>query len=243
MGNLNSIKNFENSEAAKSSFIKTFGEAVLDFFDAHGDVLVDVASKMIDVQKKLPQANYELSKYGWYVDFDFLPASSIKLTQKISEGRIDVVDRWFFSYFKPQKLDIIEQRLIKNYPNRKNIFKASFNHHRNFDYISSITLLLTQIDGIFNDKTGMKYFTKDKDLGIDRFNLTKYGITELLITPLKEFTSINASEKYIDNYPIRLNRHEILHGINTDFGTEINSLKIISLVNFMDEFLTQVTNE
>ncbi|MBE7441015.1 MAG: hypothetical protein HS119_00985 [Flavobacteriales bacterium] len=62
---------------------------------------------------------------------------------------------------------------------------------------------------------------------------------DLLIKPFKEYTAINASEEYLHDYPVKLNRHEILHGAVTDFDTELNSLKIISLVNFMDEMLGQ----
>ncbi|MCL4857437.1 MAG: hypothetical protein KJZ55_09255, partial [Flavobacteriales bacterium] len=143
------------------------------------------------------------------------------------------------SRYNRKRIKSIERRLVEKYPNREKIIKTAIKQHFKSDYISSITILLTQVDGLFFDVTKKKYFSKDRSSEIKKFNIIKSGLVDLLIKPFKEYTAINASEEYLHDYPVKLNRHEILHGAVTDFDTELNSLKIISLVNFMDEMLGQ----
>ncbi|MBE7441013.1 MAG: hypothetical protein HS119_00975 [Flavobacteriales bacterium] len=47
------------------------------------------------VQEKLPDASYELSKSGWYIDGESSPGQTIKLSQWLNNGEIDLVDEWF----------------------------------------------------------------------------------------------------------------------------------------------------
>ena len=42
---------------------------------------------------------------------------------------------------------------------------------------------------------------------------------------------------------VRLNRHQVLHGEPVDYGTEENSLKAISLLNYLHWILSQATKQ
>lgn len=202
-------------------------------------LLKELQSKIKIVQRELPDASYELSKYGWYIDGESSPGQTIKLSQWLKDGEIDSVDQWFKKRYNRKRVKLIEKRLAQNYPNRERILKTAIKQHFKSDYVSSITILLTQVDGLFYDMTGKKYFSKHRSSEIKRFNIPELGLVDLLIEPLKKYTLINASENYLDDYSVKLNRHEVLHGVVTDFDTELNSLKIISFINFMDEMLSQ----
>lgn len=66
--------------------------------------------------------------------------------------------------------------------------------------------------------------------------------SQLLMSPLSGQNAINDSWDNVDDWPIRFNRHEIIHGIDFDYGNELNSLKIISLINYIDSLLNKLDN-
>jgi len=49
---------------------------------------------------------------------------------------------------------------------------------------------------------------------------------------------ISASEHERGDAFVGLNRHQVLHGESTQYGTEMNSLKAISLLNYVAHILT-----
>lgn len=62
-------------------------------------------------------------------------------------------------------------------------------------------------------------------------------IVDFLIGPIYKKGVLNAWEKELDEFPIRLNRHEIVHGVDVNYGTEVNSLKTLSLLAYVDTIL------
>ena len=58
-----------------------------------------------------------------------------------------------------------------------------------------------------------------------------------LLSPLSHSLPISASEYERDEYFNELNRHQVVHGESLDYGTEINSLKSISLLNYVTQVL------
>ncbi len=64
---------------------------------------------------------------------------------------------------------------------------------------------------------------------------TSNEIIQIILTPINDSTLINEHFDNLKKYPVRLNRHEILHGVDINYGTKLNSLKIISLVNYIDD--------
>ena len=59
-----------------------------------------------------------------------------------------------------------------------------------------------------------------------------------LLSPLAETLPIGASEYERPTGFDELNRHMVLHGESLDYGTKINSLKAISLINYVAHVLT-----
>lgn len=57
-------------------------------------------------------------------------------------------------------------------------------------------------------------------------------LIEAMLSAVTNFSAINKPEK-IDDNKFFVNRHTILHGKNLDYDTEMNSLKVISLLNYL----------
>ena len=58
-----------------------------------------------------------------------------------------------------------------------------------------------------------------------------------LLAPLSQPLPISASQYERDESFNELNRHQVMHGEVVNYGTEINSLKSISLLNYVVQVL------
>jgi hypothetical protein len=194
---------------------------------------------------EIPGSLLELAKYGWYIDMDFLPITLIELGQKIKNGEIDIVVEYLCDYYS-EKLDYIKIKLCREYPSREAIFKEAFNCFNHKKYFASISLFLTQADGICYDKTEKLFFLNNRDLKRNgqyvpeveaEIQRISGGFMDLLLEPIKRASVINENIGNISNFPVNLNRHSILHGMQTDYGTKTNCLKIISFIMYLNEML------
>lgn len=83
-------------------------------------------------------------------------------------------------------------------------------------------------------------FLKKNNLPEIKTELEKKNLkdSDFLLSPIQNKGSINAWEKELSKYPVRLNRHEIIHGRDLNYGKEINSLKLISMISYIDYILS-----
>jgi len=213
-----------------------------EIFENFSERLVEA---MEILKKETPVGILELSNYGWYLGYDSMPKTAVELGRKLKKGNSKEVDKILIEYYE-EELDLVEKRVIGRNPNRKSIIKEAFDNHRNERYYSSIVLLLTQIDGICYDETEKLYFKNNGKLR--RSKIYKPEVEEKITEkqkfiiegfeiPLNQSTGLNEHTDNISKFPIRLNRHEIIHGIDYSFGTKINSLKIVSFLNYINSII------
>lgn len=100
----------------------------------------------------------------------------------------------------------------------------------------AIPVFLSQADGVCREVFGVEYFTSRKRIKEFEtlFESLDCKITKAFLSPIAEETSIEWSEgrRRICGPP-PFNRHRILHGDDVSYGTEINSLKAISFLNYV----------
>jgi len=233
-----------NTEEIKER-IEILQDALKEFTVNYQNPFAMLAQIMKTIEEKTPDGLRELAKYGWYIDYSHLPKTSIELGEKLKNGKVDEVDQFLINYYE-NELKNIETRLINKNNHRKEIFEEGFQNHRNKNYSSSITLLLTQADGLCYDKSKKLFFKNNSKL--TRKKNYKPEIEEILandsvillkefLAPMNEPTAINEHSSNLKKFPVRLNRHEILHGIDSNYGTKINSLKIISFLSYINDVL------
>lgn len=225
--------------------IKVLQDALKEFTDNYQNPFAMLAEMMKIIEEKAPYGFKELANYGWYLDHTCLPKTPIELGEKLKNGKVDEVDKFLINYYE-NELENIQTRLIKKNEHRKEIIKEGIENHKNKKYYSSITLLLTQADGLCYDKAKKLYFKNNPKLS--RKKKYKPEIEETLsndtavilkefLAPMNEPTTINEHISKLERFPIRLNRHEILHGMDSNYGSKINSLKIISFLSYINDVL------
>ncbi len=179
---------------------------------------------------------------GWYPDIEnFSIGTLIAVKEKTSTLSQLELDTAFMEYYE-SNMDDIENSVCKRHPVRAHLIKEAFRLHKEKNYIASVPLFLTQIDGCAYDIGQKSFFTrKNKKPSIAKEisslpNIGEYVLSILL--PIDSFQVIhyNTDErKNIQNNSHYLNRHTILHGESTEYDIAVNSYKSISLLLYISQ--------
>lgn len=202
----------------------------------------EIGERLKEYAEKTPEYFLLIAQHGWFIDLESELNFAPKVAYEIQTGELTTANELLVKYYR-DNLEQIFDRLIKRHPNRKEILTQVFSAYRNEYHSLLIPSTLTQVDGICFDFTKRKFFIKEKEnkyLPQVTSELEKSAGTflDLYLSPLQNQIPIMVREPDISKFPCHLNRHEILHGINLEYGTEINSLKVISLLKYVSDLLT-----
>ena len=128
------------------------------------------------------------------------------------------------------------------FPARAIILESAFNAHKRKEYALSIPVLLIQADGICYDLINKQLYSKKGKVPV----VAEYAETitadvfrSALLYPLTQPLPISASANERAEDFSDLNRHQVIHGESTTYDTEINSLKAISMLNYVSYVLSR----
>ncbi|WP_370089330.1 hypothetical protein [Ekhidna sp.] len=199
------------------------------------DSIQKLSKTLVEYQKRSSIAYRKLAEFGWYITLETDISEPIRLTEMIEKEEVDEMelDKEMMTHFK-NHFKVIRKTLLRKFPRRKEILESAFNAHKNSDYNLSIPVFFSQAEGICCDITGKKLFGGRKDSN-DNYhphtfewvkNLERESILTNLLEPLKHKGSLNQSDS-------EFNRHAVLHGEDCNYGSETNSYKALSLLNFV----------
>jgi len=193
----------------------------------------------IELPPQLQEALILLGTHGWYMDLEMSLPGLWALKKALTDGNIKEAEDALVEHFE-SRVDEIEKSIVKRFPNRQKPISAAFKAHRRQEYELSIPVLLAQTDGICKEVANTYLFRKhDKrpqtaiyveQAALDAFN-------EALLSPLAKTLPIGMSEHERGEGFGELNRHMVLHGESVDYGCKTNSLKAISLINYVAHVL------
>lgn len=192
-----------------------------------------------ELPPKIQEALLLLAQHGWYLDFNMSLPSLWDIKKAISSGEIEEVEEALVEYFESQ-LDEVEKSFGSKFPHRSHIISSAIKAHRNGEYFLSIPVFLAQTDGICKEVV-YQYLFRKKDrkpctaIYVEQVAADTYKAA--LLSPLAASTPISASEHEREEGFNLLNRHMVLHGESLDYGNKVNSLKAISLINYVSQAL------
>lgn len=192
----------------------------------------------------------QLSERGWYV--------SPQIFDEVSISKIP-------SYFKPENNSLFEELIVseveKNLPTiiencqvsfekRSSVFEDIKKLFEDGHYRAVVLMCYTQADGISKDTLGVSFF--DKDSG-QEYKLRLYlklkvleinhsdSIIQQLDIPSNEITAYSKDSMFQDpeKRVKTFNRHLIIHGHSTDYGTKLNAVRAICLLDFLQFIFTE----
>lgn len=187
--------------------------------------------------------------FGWHDSlgdvFDLLKKLETANGAAIDATKIDQV---FEDYFT-QNFDLLKERLVATYPSRAEAIQAAAHAHLADDFKGaylSVPVFLAQADGLLSEIVGIT--SVFQRLGREEFGnradqwRVVDPIVESLLEPLLSFSDLDllagprerARQELASGQKFTaLNRHQVMHGESSDYGTRVNSLKAFSLLAFV----------
>ncbi len=123
------------------------------------------------------------------------------------------------------------------------MIESAFNAHRREKYELSIPVFLAQTDGICKETMDQYLFIKQNSKPCTAIYVKRTisgAFMKAILSPLSRTLPIEMSTHERPENFNELNRHMVLHGESLDYGTKINSLKVISLINYVVSVLAFV---
>ncbi|MFD2543763.1 hypothetical protein ACFSSB_15660 [Lacinutrix gracilariae] len=209
--------------------MKTTTEKLLKEIKENGGIS-SIISKVYDIKNDSIEENTRtLLNYGWYISGEMKMKKISEVIELIKSEKTKEAESILINFFK-ENLTKIEEQLIKNHSERKAVLEEAFNAHKSNMFYSSTILFLSQGDGIIDGKIFHNRNNLDKHLDKEK--------NPNFVNLLKEDSSLNVPSAKIkkSKYFSKLNRHSVMHGKSTDYGTETNSLKALSLCCFVSDW-------
>jgi hypothetical protein len=224
--------------------VRSIVDQVKDFFAklrpavaALGSVAMFLGDVMLRIPVELRASVVELANRGWFFDPNMPLPTMWQAKTLIEAGKAGDADALMAAHFDG-RLDEIETHLSEALPHRARMFGSGFAAHRRGEYNLSILMFIAQADGVCAELRGGHFFLKDR-AGKPQPSAYAQGFAE---TFMDEIAHLALSE----NLPIRermarwlasgatgLNRHGVMHGESLDYDTRQNSLRAISLLNYV----------
>ncbi|GIV65173.1 MAG TPA: hypothetical protein DCE76_07100 [Anaerolineaceae bacterium] len=182
-----------------------------------------------------------LGNHGWFFDLEMPLPFLWELENALNEGDTTEAETALVDYFR-ENLQSIENRFTAKFPHRAKIINSAFNAHKRGEYELSIPIFLAQTDGVCYEVINQYLFMrvrgeKKPSTAIYVDSIASDTFRHALLSPLSQPLPISASKNERDKSFNELNRHQVMHGESLDYGTEINGLKSVSLLNYVTQVL------
>lgn len=197
-----------------------------------------VLSEIEELHPKSAAAMMRVFEHGWFFGWHDGLGNLFELVTSLTSAKDQDIDRIMIEYYT-RNLDAFSDELGSHYPERRNPILAAKRAHRELQsdgFFLSVPVYIAQADGLLAQLTEMKMGLRDAPKAIRG----RYGENTSALELLRPIIAINDSDFMLSSSQREsrekfdsLNRHQVLHGERSDYGTEANSLKAFSLLVFV----------
>lgn len=169
---------------------------------------------------------------GWYPN-----GETTAIIERITDAGPEAIDAFMIKHLR-EDWKSIKESILHSQEERSEILDCAFALHEEGRYIASVPLFISQAEGIIADNLGLSIFMnkKEKEEKISKKCSDLDDLDSIFISLIGMNTQLHAGSRENDPEKKRKspNRNGILHGSrkHLDYGTEINSLKALSLLAF-----------
>lgn len=237
----------EQQSPISNPFIDEITSGIADVFSQvdWNQILTQIAPKIdlppIDLRAlfpEMPDSLILLTKGGWYPN-QKMTIGTIKLCAGyIAKGKYQEADARMVEIFEGD-YQSIKTRILADVPQRSDVLLSALKAHEQGEFTLSVPVFLIQADGICLDAAKVQLYSKQNKKPKIAGVLSKVAsgaVTAAFLSPLATNIPLTAdpTERNEPDFPKgALNRHQVLHGEVTNYGTKANSFKTISLLNYI----------
>ena len=189
-----------------------------------------VDRKLLEDNSRFTGALYkQLSSLGWHMPGTSETQFLLEIYLLLKKNKIGSVDKKMAEFIE-SNIRIYQYHITHKLSSRKIIFTQILKAHKQRQYYLTIPAIYSQLDGICEEYFGYCLF-KTKNGVPSISNYIKTFNNEFLEMLLSSFSNISEQNRLQSKRNISgSNRHDILHGTSTNYGTRINSCKALSLL-------------
>jgi len=185
---------------------------------------------------------FPMVSLGWYPDIE-MPFSNLSAVVDLFKTDSASAEREYAAFLSTE-LTTVRERLTLAAPTRARVLKEGFEAHAQKLFFASTPVFLAQAEGLVREQLGAALYSRKRlRQRVTELEAENWGLSEVLMLPLLEPTDINKTEGERLKGFSGLNRHAVLHGVDTTYGTEWNSLKAISHLLFVSDVLGHVDKQ
>ena len=203
-------------------------------------LLDEFSRQMAEMPARLRAQLAVLMQRGWCLDPEMPHTWGEDLVAGIEGGEEQEAQEWLIGYFR-ERLDEIEKALIERHPQRAAVIAEAFAAHREGRYALSIPVLLAQADGVIHDKHRRQLFSKKSSANLKEVldNLPDDDTRAIFMAAFCVDIPLTQNTDKLPASFDGLNRHAVLHGTDPAYGTEVNSLRAVSVLNMASFFVAE----
>lgn len=199
--------------------------------------------RLNDLPKRSKDAMQVALAEGWFFGWHDGLQSLVELVESLAVTPVTGVEEIMVAYYR-KNLRPFADLLMSEYPSRAGAIKAALDAHisaADGGYYLTIPVFIAQADGVLTEITGIESPRRDEKIREFRAN---YADNPEMLDLLEPFLELKNSD-FMKTAKARqevveasgkaftaLNRHQVMHGERSDYGTEINSLKAFSFLVF-----------
>ena len=199
--------------------------------------------------QELPERNRKalriLAVNGWYLDPELPLADLFEIVELFETDEKDKANERLCFHFQARCEELCDDLSLR-FPTRARVLGKAFEAHVGREYALSIPVFLAQADGICQELVGIQLYTKRDGVPLlaAHFNVeNESAYLASFLYPIIEPTPITAGPMERSSVPDMLNRHAVLHGEVSDYDTERNSCRALSLLSYVVWVLNKLTSE
>jgi len=213
---------------------KLFHSSIVSITSSLTQIFSESFEKLPD---RFKDAFLTFSEHGWYVDLEIPLPDIWEIEEMFRENHTAKGDEALGRYFEGRRGEI-EKYICDNYPHRRNLITSAFKAHKSGDYALSIPVFFAQADGICKDNFKRIFFKKNKKRLTDKYfkEIASDSLLEALTAPLERRVP-EGKDNTESKKSLLVLRHMVMHGESLDYGTKINSLKAVSLINYISTII------
>lgn len=209
---------------------KIFEEPIKSSFSQFHELAENLNSTVKKFDVNFKKSLDIIADRGWYMSMDMSLGKIFSTAGDAMLNKDSNVDLVLTKYYKKGRKTIVS-KLSFHYPERASLLAEALYCHNKKKYAASTLLFLSQADGIFEGNL----FKITNDKAKLKKQLAEAQQSEYLIEVITKIRGIDSVVANKHNFKSDLNRHECMHGLTMDYGTEVNSLKALSLLCFVSD--------